>query len=168
MLGNTAFLEGVRVQVGTQHTDIQVVIRNNATIPGGTRDYFWAGQTRVFVELLPLLPSSTTFEAFPGFGGLEFTHKVWPAQVSEASAVSGAPRVTPGSTVLCLCHVTDAVLACEDLLLQTRMGSARRLMPLAGRSFWVSLACTWILMVCHMHAWILDCNQSQPYHDLLL
>lgn len=112
MLGNTAFLEGIRVQVGTQHTDIQVIIRNNATIPGGTRNYFWAGQTRVFVELLPLQPSNATFEAFPGFGGLDFTHKVWPTQMSEAPAVSGALRVTPGGTILCLCSVADVVSAC--------------------------------------------------------
>jgi hypothetical protein len=89
MVGNTAFLEAVRWQSGTVFTSVTVEIKSNATLPGGLTNYFWAGQTSVFVEFLALVPGNTTFEPLADFGGIDFVHQVWPAQVTEAQVAAG-------------------------------------------------------------------------------
>ena len=96
MLGNTAFLTDVTDAVDSRATTITVTIRNDATISGGARDYFWPGQTRVFVELLPLMPGNLTFAALPDFEGVQWTHQVWPLEVlTEARLQAGMPDVMP-------------------------------------------------------------------------
>jgi hypothetical protein len=90
MLGNTGFLTGMEWNVSTATTEVRVGIRNNATIPGGNQDFFWAGQTRVYLEFVPMLPSNDTFEALTNSDGLQFTHQVWPGIVTEEQVTSGA------------------------------------------------------------------------------
>ena len=90
MLGNTAFLTDVTEAVDSQATTITVTIRNDASIVGGTRDYFWSGQTQVFVELLPLVPGNITFAAMPNFEGIQWLHRAWPLDVLTEAAL-GAP-----------------------------------------------------------------------------
>ena len=111
-IGNTAFLSGIEVQVGTASTEVRVSIRNNATLPGGAQDYFWAGQTQVFVEFLALTPSNSSFEALDGYEGINFVHSVWPGVVTEDDVKSGvlaSSRVAPMRVlqVQCMlqCHV---------------------------------------------------------------
>lgn len=88
MLGNTAFLSDVTYTVGIETTSIDVTIRNDATIAGGARNYFWSGQTRVFVELLPLVPGNLTFAALQSFGTIDWTHSVWPIELLTETAVA--------------------------------------------------------------------------------
>lgn len=76
MIGNTAFLTGIEYTAGPAATDLRIGIRNNVTLPAGDAVAFWAGRTRVFLELLPLSPVNGTFEAME-VEDLEYAHKVW-------------------------------------------------------------------------------------------
>jgi hypothetical protein len=79
VLGNTAFLVGVRTATRVEAVDILVEIRNNATFDRAPAK-FWPGTTQVFVEILPLKPA-TTPEVLDDPGAVEFTHTVWPKKV---------------------------------------------------------------------------------------
>lgn len=100
-IGNTAFVSSIVVQVGVASTEVRVSIRNNATLPGGAQDYFWAGQTQVFVEFLALSPSNSTFEALPGYEGIDFVHSVWPGVVTEDDLTAGGLRLTCAINLRC-------------------------------------------------------------------
>jgi hypothetical protein len=89
MLGNTAFLSSITVQVGIVSTELEITIRNNATLPGGSQAQFKAGGTQVFVEFLPLIPGNKTFAQLPNYKEMLFTHSVLPPQTSSQAYAAG-------------------------------------------------------------------------------
>jgi hypothetical protein len=100
MLGNTAFVSSITVQVGVVSTEMQIIIRNNATLAGGSQAQFWAGATQVFVEFLPLIPGNKSFAKMPNYRDMLFTHSVLPPKTSSQDYAAGEITYIQGATIV--------------------------------------------------------------------